>query len=364
MSSKYKGALREYTVVGISAVFRAIISKEFSDFFGGKGLSKILFVAREDGFWHFQSEEEVCGLADAFLSRVERKELDLEAVYRDLDARVTRLESIYAKTKADYNFDLILGFYEVYTSLIPFAYAIAYSGDRLEAVTQDAATRQEYLNWLTKARLRAENIYKQGEMFFIPAYMTWLSKKLSRAYTPELLQYLMHTELVHLAKNEGVLPTVAELQARKTLMYASFSSTGEEYLTGTAAAHRIQELGLFEEGSVDTQNVTHFKGQTAYGGRATGKVRCIFKRADLETFVEGEIIVSPMTDPSYLSVMKRAKAFITDEGGILCHAAIVARELQKPCIIGTKIATKVLKDGDEVEVDAEKGMVRILNKAS
>ncbi len=49
-----------------------------------------------------------------------------------------------------------------------------------------------------------------------------------------------------------------------------------------------------------------------------------------------------------------------DEGGITCHAAIVSRELKKPCIIGTRIATKVLKDGDLVEVDANKGIVKIL----
>ena len=69
-----------------------------------------------------------------------------------------------------------------------------------------------------------------------------------------------------------------------------------------------------------------------------------------------------MIKPDYLSAMKKAVAFVTDEGGITCHAAIVARELNKPCIIGTKIATKVLKDGDEVEVDADKGVVKILKR--
>ena len=57
-------------------------------------------------------------------------------------------------------------------------------------------------------------------------------------------------------------------------------------------------------------------------------------------------------------LMKKAAAFVTDGGGILCHAAIMARELKKPCVIGTKIATQVLKDGDLVEVDADKGIVR------
>ena len=67
-----------------------------------------------------------------------------------------------------------------------------------------------------------------------------------------------------------------------------------------------------------------------------------------------------MTIPDFLPAMKKAVAFVTDEGGILCHAAIVAREFKKPCIVGTKFATKILKDGDYVEVDANNGVVRLL----
>lgn len=69
-----------------------------------------------------------------------------------------------------------------------------------------------------------------------------------------------------------------------------------------------------------------------------------------------------MTTPDFVPAMKKAAAVITDEGGITCHAAIMSRELGIPCVIGTKIATKVLRDGDLVEVDAEKGVVRILKK--
>ena len=71
-------------------------------------------------------------------------------------------------------------------------------------------------------------------------------------------------------------------------------------------------------------------------------------------------MVAVMTFPNFVQAMERASAFVTDEGGILCHAAIIAREMRKPCITGTKIATKVLKDGDLVEVDADKGIVKKL----
>ena len=67
-----------------------------------------------------------------------------------------------------------------------------------------------------------------------------------------------------------------------------------------------------------------------------------------------------MTISDFLPAMMKASAFVTDEGGITCHAAIAARELKKPCIIGTKIATQVLKDGDMVEVKADHGLVIIL----
>ncbi|MBI2476111.1 MAG: phosphoenolpyruvate synthase, partial [Candidatus Taylorbacteria bacterium] len=88
-----------------------------------------------------------------------------------------------------------------------------------------------------------------------------------------------------------------------------------------------------------------------------------FKKEDLEKVKPGDILVTSMTTPNMVPTMKRAAAFITDEGGITSHAAIVSREMKKPCIIGTKIATKVLKDGDLVEVDANSGVVKILRKA-
>lgn len=114
---------------------------------------------------------------------------------------------------------------------------------------------------------------------------------------------------------------------------------------------------LFEDDEI-IEDVNEFSGNTAYGGKITGKVRVVLEYRDMKKFEEGEILVSSMTIPDFLPVMKKASAFITDEGGITCHAAIIAREMKKPCIIGTKIATQVLKDGDIVEVDADNGMVR------
>lgn len=101
-------------------------------------------------------------------------------------------------------------------------------------------------------------------------------------------------------------------------------------------------------------------GMTAFGGKVKGTVKVIKSVLELDKVKEGDILVTQMTFPSFISAMSRAKAFVTDEGGITCHAAIVAREMKKPCVIGTKKATTIFNDGDIVEVDADKGIVSML----
>ena len=106
--------------------------------------------------------------------------------------------------------------------------------------------------------------------------------------------------------------------------------------------------------------VTDLKGTIANSGLAYERVRLVNTTKDISKVETGDVIVTMMTKPNYITAMEKAVAFVTDEGGLTCHAAIIARELGKPCIVGTKIATKVLKDGDYVEVDANKGIVRKL----
>jgi len=78
---------------------------------------------------------------------------------------------------------------------------------------------------------------------------------------------------------------------------------------------------------------------------------------------KGDILISIATNPDLVPAMKIAGAIVTDVGGITCHAAIVSRELNIPCVVGTKIATKALHEGDLIDVDATHGIVRIIKKA-
>ncbi|MFC1723488.1 PEP-utilizing enzyme [Nanoarchaeota archaeon] len=98
------------------------------------------------------------------------------------------------------------------------------------------------------------------------------------------------------------------------------------------------------------------KGVCASKGKVIGRVKVVHSMSELDKVEEGDILVTVMTKPEFVPAMKKAAGFVTDEGGITCHAAILAREMKKPCVIGTNNATKELKDGDVVEVD--EGVVR------
>lgn len=108
--------------------------------------------------------------------------------------------------------------------------------------------------------------------------------------------------------------------------------------------------------------ITEIKGTVGSVGVARGKVRIVRDVSQPNIFEEGDILVANVTSPDFVSLMKKSGAIVVDEGGILCHAAIIARELQKPCVVNTKVATKVLKNNDYIEVDAEKGIITILNE--
>jgi phosphohistidine swiveling domain-containing protein len=108
------------------------------------------------------------------------------------------------------------------------------------------------------------------------------------------------------------------------------------------------------------KSIAEVKGMTAQKGKFTGHVKIVVNLKDLKKVKAGDVLVTFMTAPNFLPGMRLAGAFVTNEGGLTCHAAIIAREMKKPCIIGTKIATQVFKDGDVVEVDADKGVVELL----
>ena len=108
------------------------------------------------------------------------------------------------------------------------------------------------------------------------------------------------------------------------------------------------------------QDKTILKGIGVSVGVVKGKVRIVEGTKDASSFNEGDILVTEITDPTMVIMMSKAGAMVTDIGGMTSHPAIVSRELGIPCVVNTKEATKILKDGDLIEVDGEKGIIKKL----
>jgi pyruvate,water dikinase len=103
------------------------------------------------------------------------------------------------------------------------------------------------------------------------------------------------------------------------------------------------------------------RGLGASPGRAEGRVKVVLSFEDFGKFEEGDVLVTRSTDPSYVIIMGKAAAVVTELGGICSHAAIVSRELGIPCVVGVEGATEVLKDGMRVLVDGDEGRVQVLD---
>lgn len=130
----------------------------------------------------------------------------------------------------------------------------------------------------------------------------------------------------------------------------------------TVWSRRNKENGApKEEKKVTTDRKVIVKGLPASPGNVAGRVHVILDPSHIDEFKEGEILVTEMTAPDWVPAMKKAKAIVTDSGGMTCHASIVSRELGIPCIVGTKsrgeAATTTIPDGIDVTIDATHGVV-------
>ncbi len=195
------------------------------------------------------------------------------------------------------------------------------------------------------ARKYTEDVYKRTEVFFTALCHAIAEQEHGQA---ELLQALTNEELENYLQ-KGELPDDNILRERHEASALLFADDALSILTGRDAEKIENETRI----PADT-----LSGTTAYPGKVQGICRRVTSPSDF--FEEGNILVTGMTSPDFLPLIAKAGAVITDAGGMLSHAAIVCRELKKPCIVGTGQATTVLHDGMMIEVDADTGRVNIL----
>ncbi len=119
--------------------------------------------------------------------------------------------------------------------------------------------------------------------------------------------------------------------------------------------HAIKDSKYYEIYKLNGEGKVLCTGKAVGSKIGQGKARVILDISGIHSFQPGEVLVTTMTDPDWEPIMKKASAIVTDKGGRTCHAAIVSRELGIPCIVGTEVATKVIKDGSEITVDCTQG---------
>lgn len=211
---------------------------------------------------------------------------------------------------------------------------------------------KEMLPAFEEARLYSEKVYATTEEF-TREFADKMGKKTGLGR--DLVLCLQKEELEQYFSGKP-LPLKPELKARSENSALVFED-GKPVIYSGGEALKIESaiLNPQVEGNV-------LKGATAFPGKASGIARVILNPGKPGVFNQGDILVTGMTRPEYLPLVKKCSAFVTDAGGMLSHAAITARELKKPCVVGTLNATKAIKSGMKVEVDAHKGTVKVLSK--
>jgi len=208
---------------------------------------------------------------------------------------------------------------------------------------------QEYI-WLRTDRLKT---FRKG-FFYTKPLLLEISRR--AGLTGNEIYCLTPPEIIdYLKKNK--LPNKKLLHKRSEGCVLALIDGKHSLYSGKEWIEKFERL----MGLKDNKVVKVIKGRVACLGKAEGKVKIVLSKEEIDKVKKGDILVTNMTSPDYVMAMRRASAIITDEGGVTCHAAIVSRELGVPCIVGTGNATEVLKDGDLVEVDANKGIVTKLN---
>ena len=286
---------------------------------------------------------------DAFGERIKNiaqphkmKELseNIERTGKDLLKFINKYESI------KFNKDLYLDFWKKVKSYYQYHLVVKYLGDYLSQEVLD-----EYFEIISSLRVNyAEPI---GKSVFVIIDKIISDVSASCGLDNSLVSNMTRDEIMKYYETSNI-PDIHSLENRHKNSVVIGWENGYNFVTGDKATKL--ESYLYQE-SVHSE--TEITGVAAFLGKAKGTARVIRDPNNYDVFNEGDILVTGMTHVDYIPLVKLAAGLVTDSGGILSHAAIIARELKKPCIIATKNGTHIIKSGDTVLVDADNSVVRI-----
>src|SRR3989344_2749231 len=325
-------------LTGVDGVWTSYIPKSTVEKTLSEGLA---LLSSEENFNKYVQEfsEYKKRSAEFFEATLKKSELSKEEVTQSFSL-ISKMFSFYSKTEFFYTDKA----YMKLEDNPPKALVT-----NIEAFEEVKNTGRQYLN----------------QLIFSGGYADQLTDILSKQFNVPVEELRMYKveETINLFEGHKVERSTLDARAEAFIQYAS--ATEMRYFEGDEAK---KILSNFSHEDTDKDKVV--KGISANKGKKQGKVKVIptdyygdfsilaklFNEID-----EGDILVAETTSPELMPACKKAGAIITDQGGLLSHAAIVSREMNIPCIVGTGNATEILKNGDMVEVDADTGIVRIIS---
>lgn len=342
---------REYSVFTLSTLVK-MLEVINSQVFGNNSFSSFIFFSHKGTSEHFRSLtesrmfEEAVGKKIIANGSISDEIIKLHTI--NGEHLIELFTEIQKRKVFDSNFIADFGL-----SFGVFAGANTCIQRSADYVTQYPQQRL-LLNNLIKQRTRYEHV-----MSFYDTHLEKLcikiakNKKISR---PNLLKLLTLREFVDFIKTDELPPYLD----KRDECCALFILPKPRLLIGKKSQLLLKKMLKNEEKRNGDLLKEEMSGTGIYPGIIKGFVQVVSHVKDLAKFRKGNILVASTTLPQYNAAFMKARGIITDEGGILTHAAVCSREFKIPGIVGVKIATKVLKNGDMIEMDSNKGTIKII----
>lgn len=283
-------------------------------------------------FWIYNSYLESQVLSkDFFAQELEKiKKEDYQKVYQEIinykKGTVLQKKDLIKKYSLDKRTQKIIKLLEKFTIL-------------QDIRKKDNFLADHYVDVLLKEIAKRKNTTIEEMRYLLPSEISlWLSTRDDKIYKDKLAERSKNPIIFHFDYLKGKRGKILDKNSASKILHELDSTDVKK------------QANLF-------QGIVASVGKNKY---FRGLVKVITSAKEINKINEGEILVTTMTAPDYVVGMKKAGAVITDEGGMTCHAAIVSRELGVPCIVGTKVATKILRDGDIVEIHGGRGTIKVI----
>jgi len=318
----------------------------------GAGFSKIIFLIEGPLATVFRLDREQKEFAQKLASRMLFEEKFIDKVVKILSDIQTEFEKFFEMSEQEVLTPKKWSrFLEIHRLYQPYFLGVLWAPNELENFNVPANVYKKIFAICESSRKRSESVFPLLEKFLQKLFKFIATKE---KVNENFLRAILPEELAAYINGQG-LPDEKILKLRYDYSAVLATKEKNELLLNTEARQLIGKIS-----KINLEDINEIKGTVANKGVIKGRVKLVFLEQDLDKVQIGDVIVTTMTRPEWVPVMKFAGAYVTDAGSVLCHAAIVSREFNKPCIINTKIATQVLHDGDLVEVDADNGIVRKL----